>query len=281
MHVHHIEAGATTVDAGTPPPGLAADKRKTFKILFHDFQSIPLERGRYVRSPWFFCNGHHWSLIFYPGGSNNRATADGQVSLFLQRHSEVGTITCAYKVNVLTKFGNVWRWERWPRYGTLVASHSIDQTTMGIENFMPLHCILDESMGILDDNGTMAFIVSMKEEPTSVRPFIPENDFIKKVQAMFLDEETADLCFEVSKVDEEKERIYAHRFILTTCAPMLASLFESSGIAKRTRSSLVRVGEVATASITDVKPALKAHAKEIMIVILDNLLYADAKNCAL
>jgi speckle-type POZ protein len=319
MYVHQIDAGATTLDVGTPPP--PGVKLRTFNILFHGFKDLPFERNQYVMSPSFTCNGHQWALRIYPGGFDG--ATDDHVSAYLYLLSE-GTITCAYEVKTLDKFR---------RFGHFlkmkVRTHSSSgKNTRGVVNFMRRSVILDESMNIVDDNGTLAFIVSMKEESTSVHPFIPENDFNKKVQGMFLDEESADLCFEVSNVDEEKERIYAHRFILTTCAPMLASLFESSAIAKRTRSSRVSIGigEVATASITDVKPeifrhllyylyggtvpakSMKAHAKEIIdaadkydIVnlkleaeatyvrgtvitidnVLDNLLYADAKNCAL
>lgn len=318
MYVHQIDAGATTLDVGTPPPGLVADKLRTFKILFHGFKDLPVERDEYVMSPSFTCNGHQWALKVYPGGDDG--ATDDHVSAYLHLLSE-GTITCAYGVQTLHKFGKCGQLLK-----VKLRTHGRSPYSgWGVSNFMQRNVILDESMGILDDNGTLAFIVTMMEEPTSV-PFIPGNDFNKKVKGMFLDEETADLCFEVSKEDEEKECVYAHRFILTTCAPMLASLFESSAIAKRTRSSRVSTGEAATASITGVKPDIfrlllyymyggtvsaeyiAAHAKDFIdaadkydIVnlkleaeatyvkstvitidnVLDNLLYADAKNCAL
>jgi len=139
------------------------------------------------------------------------------------------------------------------------------------------------------------------------------------IKEMFLDETTADVCFEVANSAEEKEgekkaiastSFHAHTFILKECAPMFADLFGSND----------------TASITDVKPDifrhllwyvyggrvskedLKTHAKDIIdaadkysIVNLkleaeaayvkstkitfdnaiNNLLYADTKNCAL
>jgi len=142
---------------------------------------------------------------------------------------------------------------------------------------------------------------------------------------MFLDEDTADVCFEVISSAEAKgeqkrakasELFHAHHLILKTCAPMLADLFDLED----------SDGKNATATITDVKPDifrhllcyvyggsvpeedLKAHAKAIidaadkysiinlkleaeasyvkstditMDNAMDNLLYADAKNCAL
>eukprot|EP00984_Skeletonema_dohrnii_P004968 scaffold1761_cov78-Skeletonema_dohrnii-CCMP3373.AAC.1 len=142
------------------------------------------------------------------------------------------------------------------------------------------------------------------------------------IAGMFLDEETADVCFEVSTEVDSGDgddaassplTFHAHRLILKKCAPMLASLFGSDG------------EEIAKSSINDIKPAifrhmlqyvyggsvaegeLNTHAKDIinaadkysivnlkleaetayvnstiitMDNAIDNLLYADARNCA-
>jgi len=157
-----------------------------------------------------------------------------------------------------------------------------------------------------------------------LKPFIPKNPLVSMIREMFLDGETADVCFEVSNAEVEDDRakrikssvsFHAHRFILRNCAPMLAALFDS-------KSRDV----VGTCSIANVKPEifrhllwyvyggrvskedLETHAKDIIdaadkysIVNLkleaevayvesttvtidnamDNLLFADAKNCAL
>lgn len=161
----------------------------------------------------------------------------------------------------------------------------------------------------------------MKAEPAA--PFIPENPFPKMMQGIFLDEETADVCFELS-VAREKEQdtaadsavtYHAHSLVLEICAPMLAALCVSSDGEK-----------MKIARITDINPDifrhllwyvyggsvkkddLAAYAKDIidaadkysivnlkleaeaayvkstditMENAIDNLLYADAKNCAL
>jgi speckle-type POZ protein len=183
---------------------------------------------------------------------------------------------------------------------------------------------LDESQNILDSDGTLTVGVSIKEEPSDA--FVPNNPLNKMIQGMFLDEDTADICFEVissagakkgnRKKAKASDLFQAHHLILKTCAPMLADLFDLDD----------RDGKVATATITDVKPDifrhllwyvyggsvaeadLKTHAKDIidaadkysiinlkleaeaayvketditMDNAMDNLLYADAKNCAL
>ena len=153
--------------------------------------------------------------------------------------------------------------------------------------------------------------------------FVPQNPLTNLVRGMFLDETTADVCFQVRCVeDEEKDEVpaselfHAHSQILKACAPMLAILFNLDN----------SDGKIATATITDVKPdifrhllyyvyggsvpvgELKTHAKDIieaadkyaivnlkleaevaykkytaikMDNVIDELLYADAKNCPL
>jgi hypothetical protein len=76
------------------------------------------------------------------------------------------------------------------------------------------------------------------------------------MQGIFLDEETADVCFELS-VAEKKEQetvadssltFHAHTLVLKTCAPMLAALCESSD-GEKTK----------IARITDINPGIFNH----------------------
>jgi speckle-type POZ protein len=185
--------------------------------------------------------------------------------------------------------------------------------------------ILGESSNTLDSDGTPAVAVSMKEDPSAV--FVPKNPLNKLIQGMFLNEDTADICFEVSSAEKTfifgttkkakpSDLFHAHSQILKNCAPMLADLFDFDD----------SDGKIATATITEIKPdifrhllcyvyggsvpekELKTHAKDIidaadrysiinlkleaeatyvkstkitMQNVMDNLLYADAKNCAL
>ena len=194
----------------------------------------------------------------------------------------------------------------------------------GFANFIKRSKILDPSTNILDSNGTLAIIITVKEEEAKPTPtaFVPKNPCSNMIKENFLDEETADVLFEVSSSEVNEGRTKktksstSHNQILRICAPMLAALFESSD----------ESGKIATASITDVNPdifrhmlfyvyggsvaegELSTHAKEIidaadrysivnlkleaeaayvketditMDNAMDNLLYADAKNCAL
>ncbi len=193
----------------------------------------------------------------------------------------------------------------------------------GWTDFILRSDILDESRNILDNDGELKILVSIEEEQSDV--FVPKNPVRNMIQGMFLDEDTADICFEViscAEVRGEQKRakaselLHAHHLILKTCAPMLADLFDLDD----------NDGKIANATITDVKPDifrhllyyvyggsvskedLATHAKDIidaadkysivnlklkaeaayvkstditMDSAMDNLLYADAKNCAL
>jgi hypothetical protein len=296
--------------SAAPPP-----RRKSFYFNVQNFKDLPTTRGHYVETPQFSCNGHQWALAICPGGADE-ATA-GWVSIYLDHLSE-GSVTANYEVTILDKFRNQ------IICSTKTASYHFEQhIIVGWSSFIKRSDILDESKNILDSNGTLTVGISMKEEPSDV--FVPKNPLNKMIQGMFLNEDTADVCFEVCSAEvkgEERKRakasdlFHAHHCILKTCAPMLANLFDLDD----------RDGNIATATIADIKPDifrhllsyvyggsvaeadLKTHAKEIidaadrysivnlkleaeaayvkatditMDNVMDNLLYADAKNCAL
>lgn len=193
------------------------------------------------------------------------------------------------------------------------------KSNLGWPNFSRQSAIPD----FLDEDGTLTLVVSIKEEKPKAALFIPKNSFFATMLSMFNDEETADVCFDVSKTDviedgakraKSSVTFHAHKCIIKKCVPMLADLFESNNNGE----------EIAT--IKDVKPHifrhllcyvyggsvsendLKSHARDIIdaadkysIVnlkleaeaayvksttittenVMDILLYADAKNCAL
>ena len=176
-------------------------------------------------------------------------------------------------------------------------------------------------------DGTLIIEVHMKlSEPTDacLPPFVPENPYACKTLRLFMDEESANIVFEVGgqrgKNNEEKVAkieptvFHAHRLILQKSPTTLAELCGSAG------------DQITPIQVNDVSPDIfshllryiydgkvseedmKAQAKEIIkaadrvgIAILkleaeacfleatiftlenvvDHLLYADSKNCAL
>jgi len=299
------------VSAAPPPP-----RWKSFHFNVQNFKDLPTTRDHYVETPEFTCNGHQWALKIFPGGSDT--ATEGDVSMYLMHRSE-GNISVNYELQIIDKFGKKY-------YEAIEATKSFEGVGKGngFPNFFNRSDILDETRNILDSNGTLTVGVSIKEEQSDV--FVPKNPLNAMIQGMFLDEDTADVSFEVISSTEAKkgnkkkakasDLFHAHHCILKKCAPMLANLFDIED----------NDGKLATATITDVKTDifrhllyyvyggsvaeadLKTHAKEIidaadrysivnlkleaeaayvkaikitMDNAMDNLLYADAKNCAL
>eukprot|EP00984_Skeletonema_dohrnii_P025218 scaffold14331_cov83-Skeletonema_dohrnii-CCMP3373.AAC.7 len=315
-NVHRIDTNLTTVDVGRPSSS-AGEEWESFKILFHDFAALPSALGIYTRSPEFKCNGHQWSIAIYPGGRTEASA--GNLSLYLGLCSGSGDAMATFELSVLDKFQRKKKFTMQFMDGSFVSDGG---SGWGWDNFCYRSYILNQSNNILDDNGTFAVIASIKRD--SAAPFVPSNPMSRMITGMFLDEETADICFEVStEVDSDDGdevaplpvTFHAHSQILQGCAPILASLFLFGSDGE----------EIATASINDVKPAifrhllhyvyggsveegeLNAHAKDIinaadkysivnlklkaetayvnstkitMDNAMDNLLYADARNCA-
>jgi speckle-type POZ protein len=307
--IEHIQ----TLDVGKPPSS-REDSWKSFNVLFHAFRDLSTEKEHAIDSPTFLCNGHEWFLRMYPGSCTD--AENGQITIFLHHIGSEST-ELIFKVSILDRFGR--------EYCRRACETSFNKDGMksgvGWDDFIHLDTILDESRQILDSNGTLAVVVSIKAEPAA--PFVPKNPFPKMMQGLFLDEETADVCFELSVAEKKDEDVTgestltfnAHSLVLETCAPMLSALCESSDGDK-----------MKIARITDLKPEifrimlwyvyggsvkkedLTAHAKDIIdaadkysivnlkleaeavyvkstYVTMKNaveiLLYADAKNCAL
>ena len=301
--------------------------RTSFQIHFDNFANLASTTSHYVASPEFTCNGHQWQLRVFPGGDS--LEVEGRVSIFLE-HLSQGMITVSIGVKIVNKFGKTKKAKSSVKRvftGPFTADTNLGSPIWGWDDFISRSVILDESKNILDDDGTLTVAVLIEEEPTTV--FVPNNPLVKMMQAMFNDETTADVCFEVSTVGEKKDGdegknkrvktttpLYAHHNILRGCAPMLADICGSSNDS----------GGVVTASVNDIKPEifhhllsyvyggsipekeLNTHAKDIIdaadkysIVnlkleaeaayvqsaditfenVMDNLLYADSRNCAL
>jgi len=295
------------VDVGTPPSGY--QRWELAEVCFHGFADLPSTRDEKIDSPEFTCLGHQWCLIIYPDGDED--SDDGMVAVYLCNMStdEHPVIDFFFTVRDLA--------------GKEVA-HFAPKGERNNSNFAKRSTIMAALV-----EGTLAIEVRMRhmdQSNTSAIPFIPKNPLCNNILRKFMDEESADVVFEVSSGSERGEKtrrraktssaatFHAHRFILQDGAPTLAELCKPGG------------GDLPTVPITDVKPdifrhmlfylyggkvsdeELKANAKDLIDAadkfgvvslkleaevcyvksttltidnILDNLLYADSKNCAL
>ena len=279
----------------------------TTKVHFDGFAGLPAQRNEHVQSEEFTCLGNNWCVQIYPGG--DAGAEDGMVSVCLVNMSKKRvTIECGFSVEDCAEFK--------------VASsifEPVGEAGWGKRNFAMRSKVIDS----LND-GALVIEVHMKLVDRT-KPFIPENPSCKIIQGMFMDEEFADIAFEVggqqSKSNARKKAknssvtFPAHRLIVRKCSSTLADLCGSAGDKKATPIQIPDVspdifhhllyhlygGKVADAD-------MKSHAKEIidaadkygvvdlkleaeaslvktttfnMENLLDLLLFADSKNCAL
>lgn len=326
MSGHHTAA----VHCGSPSPQF--HEWESTKVFCHGFAGLSVERNVPMKSPEFTCLGHSWALWIFPGGYSRPNDGyvspqyiDGYVSILLVSRSNKKKNNVDYGLTLLEiEVGKLARQARQSssldnefRFFPASRKHS------GTINFMKR----SELMKSLAE-GTLIIEVHMKlSEPTDacLPPFVPENPYAcKTLQRLFMDEESADIVFEVGgqrgKNNEEKVAkieptvFHAHRLILRKSPTTLAELCGSAG------------DQITPIQVNDVSPDIFSHllryiyggkvseedmktqAKEIIeaadrfgIAILkleaeacfleatvftlenvvDHLLYADSKNCAL
>ena len=274
----------------------------SFRFNLKNFKGLTLAENRYVDTPEFSCNGHDWVLRIYPGGKFVK-----YVSIFLYHRSE-GSITADFELMVIDKFGNK---------NMAFPSHARSFGSMNHICLIKYSDLLDDSQNILDSNDTLTIIVSMKEEkPTTV--FIPPNpsDCMElndnKADVSFVISSST-LVNDHGRRKRAKASIYlhAHSCILQKYAPMLAGLFQNDeevanitdvdpkvfylllsyvygeSVNWEENKSLAKdVIEAADKyEIVSLKiEAEAAYVQSTMITAdnaIDNLLYADSKNCSL
>ncbi len=292
-------------------------KEKLFNIIFHDFESLPSEKGDYAVSNEFSCFGNYWQVGIYPGG-DQKSLSEGMVTVFLERCSEGRDLTVKYSIGLVAE-----------EYRISRQSRSIFDADINIWDFGDF-CFLDEITGGEDNegyllvDGALTIRVSMELDE-----FIPKNPTSSLILKLFDDENSADIAFEIceqqQKSESERDRkrakistannvvYHAHRLILQHYSPELSALCATSdGMAPiiitdvkpeifRHLLYYVYGGEISDEEFVDNEKGfinaankygvtnLKLEAEvwytkntEITIDnVIDNLLYADAMNCAL
>ncbi len=153
------DVSVTTLDVwNLSPSTFNNDKQwKSFLIHFHHFADHPSPPGHRLDSREFTCNGQKWSLRIYPGG--NSTSNEGSVSLYLNHRSR-GSATATFEAKIINKYGD-----------TIETRRSADDRhfdsgsrNSGWSNIIKLSDILDESKDILDSDGTLTVVISMKKE---------------------------------------------------------------------------------------------------------------------
>ncbi len=293
-------------------------KERRYNITFNNFEDLPSEKGRMVRSSKFSCFGSKWRVGIFPGGHSD--SSDGMIGAFLERRTRRSggkNLALIFSFE-LSSFDGIDRFSR-----------TVTKNFDGECKYSDLVdvCLRKEITGSDEEDeegflvkGALTIHVSMQLDQ-----FIPKNPTSSVILKLFDDESSADVVFEIceqQKSESESDRkraktstdklYHAHRLILQHYSPELSALCATSD-------------EMSPIVITDVKPEvfrlllyyvygggirhkefdgeekdfiaaadkygvtnLKLEAEiwyvnntEITIEnVIDNLLYADAFNCA-
>jgi len=236
------------VDIGIPPEG--SKEWSTALFRFHGFANLPTTRGVSVSSPNFSCFGHQLALRLYPGGSNT--SSEGFVAVQLVNKSNT-SIKIQYGYSVRDANGK-----------EVVHKAYVDNREFGpsnarcFKNFSKRSTIMNSLVG-----GSLVIELRMKTVSTdkSITQFIPSNPINKNVLKKFMDEESADVVFEVDNgccwqcrgkgkaKSKTATTFHAHRFILNDISTVLSELMR-----KPTES-----GGITTVSVTDLSPDIFKH----------------------
>ena len=239
------------VDVGTPPNGY--EEWTTIQVRFHGFADLPTTRGGEIESPAFSCFGHQWELVLCPGGSTYPESPEGYVAVKFRRKS-------TYSSSIKIQYG----------FGVRDAEcKEVVHRKAETDTFGPVkgYCLVGSCVKKFAKRstlinalteGTLIIEVRMRQVSTDkpIIQFIPSNPINKNVLELFMDEDTADVVFEVGGQQQAKGRkraktsttnFHAHRLILQKCAP---TLFEMCGKSKE---------GITTVSIADVTPDIFKH----------------------
>ena len=229
------------VNVGTPPTTEEATlETAKLEVHFHNFRNLSSTNDVSVKSPKFTCFGRQWKLQLYPGGDCQ--SDSGKSAVYLHYYSN-GGVEIDYILTV--KNGG----------GRQIALHHEDNERFDFKDYDGT-CDFSKRSRLIDAlvDGTLIIEVSMtlieKWGDTSVPPFVPKNPIVQNILMKFMDEETADVSFEVGSAGEkgrgECKRaktaptlFYAHHLILQNGAPDLANLCKSAE-----KSSPVRIADV-------------------------------------
>ncbi|KAL7461536.1 hypothetical protein ACHAXS_001955 [Conticribra weissflogii] len=239
------------IDVGVPPN--APSDWKTQVFHFHGFEHLPSKKGECTWTPIFRFCGQKWVLRLHPGGNKN--SKDGYIALFLHHMSRERRIQIDYKFLIYSLDGNV------AKEATIQYEFEGGEKTYGRPNFMKRSKIMSSSKPILKD-GTLSISLMMRPTLGMPKTFIPPYRFANFMSSLFGNPKHADIMFVVQSTDtkeaekssytkgseesteafevgqlksrnglaeeksEQKIQIYAHRLVLISCAPGLATLCE-------------------------------------------------------
>jgi speckle-type POZ protein len=296
-------------------------KWKFFSVKFDDFEMLPSEKGHEVQSSAFSCLGNQWRVSIYPGGYKSyksssdpgvyKNSPDGMVGVFLHRNSEGKALNIQWtfaiknhedevefkgKTTFAGNSGAAWGWNCFVLRSYLVEEYLIEGS-LTIYIWMQLKELIPK-------NPTSAIILKLFGDESSA-------DVVFEITEQQKTENKKGR--KRAKTSSSAATFYGHRLILQHHSPELDALCKlSEGMAPILINDIkpevfrhllyyVYGGEISQHDFaTHAKDLINASNKygvtnlkleaEVWYVhntdvtinnVIDNLLYADAMNCAL
>lgn len=215
------------VDVGSPPPNY--QRWDTAEVHFHGFAELTTPPGDCVDSPEFTCLGHTWKLSLCPHGY--QVWCQGMVSLYLCNMSNK-LISKEFSLNVRDSDGReiaycTYPSDRFPPTAEVDEDGNVVGDDWGDDNFAKRSKILKHLV-----EGSLIIEVKMRltdPSQTILPPFVLENPACNLGQKLFMDEESADVVFEIQhqkgegnarkKAKASPPTFFAHRIVLQKCTP--------------------------------------------------------------
>jgi len=282
-------------------------KERLFSITFDNFEELPSAKNQMALSSTFSCFGNQWRIKLNPGGS--RASLTGMVAVFLERCSEGRELAIQHSFKFI---GDV---ERMIRLDESVFAVS---DSWGWHDVLPRSEIIDD--GFLE-NGALTLYVGIQldefipKNPASsimLKLFNDENS--ADVVFEICEQQKSDSESDRKRAKTSTEKLYhAHRFILQHYSAELSAICATSDgmtpiIITDVKPEVFRhllyyvyggdisdddfavhekdfINAADKYGVTNLKLEAEVwyvNNTEITIDnVIDNLLYADAMNCAL
>ena len=293
--------------------------RSSFQIQIHDFAKLTATKNHFVSSPEFTCNGHQWEILIFPGGCS--LAADGKLSAYLRLISQgtikvrfgmklIDNIGKASKdLSTKNEFTATSKPRGWPNF--ISRSKILDESKNILSNGA-LRVVV-----FIEEEPTTVFVPKNPLVKMMQTMFNDENTADVYFEVSTVGEKKDDNDDDDrTKRAKTTTPFYAHHNILRGCAPMLADICgstnESGGVVTASvndvKPEIFHHLLSYVYGIAIPEEELKAHAKDIIdaadkysIVnlklaaeaayvqstkitfdnVMDDLLYADSRNCAL
>ena len=312
---------ASVLHVGTPSPEFnkrSKTERTTKVICFHKFATLSTERGESVYSPYFDGFGNQWCLQIYPGGDDD--ADEGMASIYLCNMSNKD-IEIDFGFSFINGSGNQVLCTQLGTPNHFAPVDDTEPSSFGYSNYAKHSTLMSSLVdGALVIKVNMKVALSppiICENPSACK--VIQGLFLSNKSAdiafkVRVEEQPKDDTMKVAKTAQFTLPFPAHRLIVENCSTILADMCESNDDGK-TQVLIHNVSPdvflLMLSYIYGMKIAndeMKSHAKEIidaadrfgvvnlkleaetfyveatkitMTNVMELLLYAESKNCAL